>query len=117
MKGRLKVKSGDEIGKMSKAMNELADTLQFNILGSLKQIADGDMNVKLESKDEKDEITPVVMETAATVKDIVNEASGIIEAVNDGNLGQALQRRQIYRRLENARSENQHAVRQRFSAD
>jgi methyl-accepting chemotaxis protein len=86
LKGRLKISSGDEVGKMSRAMNMLADTLQFNILGAMKQIAEGDMNVEIERKDKDDEITPVIMETAATVKEIVNDTSEIIESVNEGVL-------------------------------
>lgn len=86
LKERLSVKSNDEVGRMSAAMNALADTLQFNIMGSLKQIRDGDMSVKIESKDENDEIAPVVKETAETVKSIVSEVRDIIEAVDAGNL-------------------------------
>ena len=86
LKRRIKVKSKDEIGKMSAAMNVLADTLQNDILGSLKQLASGDMNIQITAKDKNDEIAPVVLETAKTVRAIVEDAGGIIEAVNAGEL-------------------------------
>lgn len=83
---RMEIRSGDEIGKMSAAMNTLADTLQNEVLGSIKQIADGDMAVSIQQKDANDEITPAVLETAATVRAIVDEAGGIIEAAHNGDL-------------------------------
>ena len=91
LKARMKVKSYDEVGRMASTLNELADTLQINILGSLKQIAEGDMNVFLDSKDESDEITPVVMETAATVKAIVDEDKRHNRGCQRRRFGQALQ--------------------------
>lgn len=88
LSNRLSVKSNDEIGKMAKAMNHFADNLQNDVLGSLKQMAQGDMNIKIEKSDEKDEIAPVVQQTADTVKSIVDETSKIIEAVNEGDLSE-----------------------------
>lgn len=86
LKGRLDVKSNDEVGKMSAAMNMLADTLQNDVLGSLKQIAAGNINIDLAAKNDADEITPVILETAGTVRAIVGETQEIIDAVNDGVL-------------------------------
>lgn len=86
LSSRLSVKSNDEIGKMAKAMNHFADNLQNQVVGSLRQMAQGDMDIKIEKSDEKDEITPVVQQTADTVKSIVAETGKIIEAANEGDL-------------------------------
>jgi methyl-accepting chemotaxis protein len=87
LQARLRVRSNDEIGKMSAAMNQLADVMQNDILGSLKNIARGNMEIEVEKLDDSDEITPVVTETASVVKSIVGETSAIIQAINEGDLG------------------------------
>lgn len=86
LKGRLDVKSNDEVGKMSAAMNILADKLQNDLLFSMKQIAAGNINIEITAKNDADEITPVILETAGTVREIVSETQSIIDAVNDGVL-------------------------------
>jgi len=88
LKERLPVRSGDEIGKMSAAMNTLADSLQFDVLGTMKNISSGNMDTNLEAKSEKDEITPVLKDTINTVKSISYEMKLIIKAAQDGDLSQ-----------------------------
>lgn len=84
---RLEVRSRDEVGQMSEAMNSLADMLQNKVLGSIKKIAAGDMDVRIDSIDEGDEISPVVRKTMAAVSSIVGESNDVIEAVQAGDLG------------------------------
>lgn len=88
LKGRLEVKSNDEVGKMSAAMNNLADTLQNDVLGSMKEIAAGNINIEIAAKSENDEITPVILETAAKVRAIIGETQVIIDAVDNGDLSE-----------------------------
>lgn len=83
---RLKTKSKDEIGEMSHAMNELADTLQFKVLDTMDKISQGNMTSSIESQDADDQITPVLQRTLETVSSIINDTNKIIGAANEGNL-------------------------------
>lgn len=83
---RLHLKRGDEVGRMSEAMDHLADTLQHDVLGTLQQIAKGNMDIALQSGDELDEITPVLQETVTTVQSISEETHSIIVSINAGDL-------------------------------
>ncbi|MDP4153671.1 MAG: methyl-accepting chemotaxis protein [Bacillota bacterium] len=83
---RLKVKSKDEIGKMSLAMNELADTLQNKVLVTMDGISQGNMSSINQSEDAEDQITPVLKRTSDTVRSIVQYTNRIIGAANDGDL-------------------------------
>lgn len=88
LRSRLKVKSNDEVGKMSTALNALADTLQYDILDTLKKISSGDMDKRVEIKDEKDEISPVINETMDTVRSISQDTETIISAAREGRLSE-----------------------------
>lgn len=83
---RLKTRSHDEVGAMSRAMNELADTLQFKVLGAMNEISQGNMTGNIESHDSDDQIAPALQKTIGTVCSIINETNKIIGAANEGNL-------------------------------
>jgi methyl-accepting chemotaxis protein len=83
---RLKVKSNDEIGQMSQAMNTLADTLENDIVGTLKSISSGDMSIKVKAKDSADQITPELINTINKVNDITMQTERIIAAAKEGVL-------------------------------
>lgn len=83
---RLKENSNDEVGSMAKAMNLLADTLENDILGTLKRISSGDMTVNIKPKDNEDMITPQLINTITTVKEIISQTEELITAAQNGNL-------------------------------
>lgn len=83
---RLKVTSNDEIGKLSIAMNKLADTMQFNLLGTLQKISDGDLNISVETTDKEDKLTPIIKSTVKTIKNISDDTKNILESANQGIL-------------------------------
>ena len=53
---RLSLNQADEIGQMSHAMDEFADNLQHEVIGSLQKLADGDLDLNLIPRDAQDEI-------------------------------------------------------------
>lgn len=84
---RVKVRSKDEVGLMGAAMNRLADTLQHNLVYTLNRISEGDLTVEVETGDERDEISPALAGTIATIRSITAETGGLIESAADGKLG------------------------------
>ncbi len=85
---RLKVKTNDEIGRMGRAMNTLADTLEHDIVGTMRRIAAGDMTVDLNLKDSGDQITPELINTVNTVNGIMQQTEQLIAAAKDGRLSE-----------------------------
>lgn len=83
---RIKVNSNDEIGKLSVAMNKLADTMQFKLLGTLQKISDGDLNISVETNDKEDKLTPIIKSTVKTIKNISDDTKNILAAANEGVL-------------------------------
>ncbi|HEX2937770.1 MAG TPA: cache domain-containing protein, partial [Ruminiclostridium sp.] len=47
---RLEINTDDEVGKMAKAMNELADTLQLRVLDTMRKISNGESTSEIEMK-------------------------------------------------------------------
>lgn len=85
---RLTVKSKDEIGIMAQAMNTLADNLSNNVVGSMNDIANGNLSAEISVKDDKDEITPALINTISTIKSITEETQNIIKFAENGSLSQ-----------------------------
>ncbi|WKY47614.1 methyl-accepting chemotaxis protein [Eubacteriaceae bacterium ES3] len=83
---RLNISRDDEIGEMATTLDGFADDLQFVIMGALKKLADGDVSVDMEVRDEMDEIGPVINNTIYSVRALVNETNMISQAVKDGEL-------------------------------
>jgi methyl-accepting chemotaxis protein len=53
---RLNMKSRDEIGQMSRAMDRFADNLQGEVVAALTRLADGDLTFAIQPRDERDGI-------------------------------------------------------------
>ncbi len=53
---RLNLNREDEIGQMAHAMDEFADNLQHEVIGSLQKLADGDLDLNLIPRDAQDEV-------------------------------------------------------------
>lgn len=83
---RLHSKSKDELGRISESMDSFADSLETNVLGTLKQISDGDMNTNLRPLGTEDQITPELINTVSTVNDITDKTQKIIDAAKNGDL-------------------------------
>ncbi|MFP4521241.1 MAG: methyl-accepting chemotaxis protein [Fibrobacterota bacterium] len=83
---RLDNDSKDEIGEMAETLNKFADDLQNVVVGSMKKIAVGDVNIELDSKDSADEITPAINDTVLALKDLVSETKMLTQAAADGKL-------------------------------
>jgi methyl-accepting chemotaxis protein len=86
LKARLDMDRGDEIGVMAKAMDQFADDLQRNVVGSMQRIAVGDVNIQLTPKDAQDEITPALKATIEAIQGLVAEARMLTGAAIEGKL-------------------------------
>ncbi|MCK5915884.1 MAG: methyl-accepting chemotaxis protein, partial [Deltaproteobacteria bacterium] len=56
LSGRMNMKQADEIGQMAQAMDQFADNMQHEVIGSLQKLADGNLDMNLVSRDSQDEI-------------------------------------------------------------
>jgi len=71
---RLKMDSKDEIGEMAIYMDSFADDLQNVVIGTMKQISNGDVSANIEIRDEQDEIAPALKETIESIRALIVEA-------------------------------------------
>ncbi|MGD9474139.1 MAG: HAMP domain-containing protein [Eubacteriaceae bacterium] len=83
---RLNINRDDEIGEMAQTLDAFADELQFEIMGALKKLADGDVSTDMEVRDELDEIAPVINNTVKSIRALVDETNMISQAVQAGEL-------------------------------
>jgi len=83
---RLKMDSGDEIGIMARTMDDFADDLQNVVVGTMKKIAAGDLNVEIPVKDNKDEIGPALRGTVEALSGLMRETKMLTDAAVEGKL-------------------------------
>jgi methyl-accepting chemotaxis protein len=83
---RLNMDTTDEIGQMSKAMDEFTDDLKYNVVDSMKKISEGNIEIDIKPKDEKDEISPAIKRTVDTLTDFIHEMNNMAEQHDLGDI-------------------------------
>ena len=83
---RLQMTRSDEIGVLAQAMDEFADDLQVQVVGSMQKLAAGDVSVEVAAKDSQDEIRPALQSIVVSLRGLVAEASAMSAAAVEGRL-------------------------------
>ncbi|MBP1628819.1 MAG: methyl-accepting chemotaxis sensory transducer [Holophagaceae bacterium] len=83
---RLRMDRRDEIGILAAEMDQFADDLQQNVVGTLKKIADGDLSTDLTPKDAADEIRPALKQLSENLQTIIKGVGRISQNVQNGKL-------------------------------
>ncbi len=83
---RLNIKLDDEIGEMAQAMDVFAEKLQKVLIGTMNQIAEGDLSAEITIVDDDDEITPPLKQMIESLRSLVDEVNGLSEATVEGQL-------------------------------
>jgi methyl-accepting chemotaxis protein len=88
---RLNFKRNDEVGEMAKVMDAFGDDLQFVVVKTLKEIADGDLHANIPARDPQDEIGPALGNTIETLRRLIIEDGGkVLNAAAAKDLSQRL---------------------------
>jgi methyl-accepting chemotaxis protein len=82
---RLNLDSKDEIGQMAKVMDTFSEALQNVVIGTMNKIANGDVSMDLQVRDEKDEIVPALNKMVENVRKLVSDVNILSQAAIDGN--------------------------------
>ncbi len=83
---RINISTSDEFGKIASAVNKLAENLQENVVSNIKKISEGEFNIELIQKDEKDEITPAINKLTSTIREMIDESKLLVDAATSGKL-------------------------------
>lgn len=86
LSGRLNMQRGDEIGKLANAMDQFADDLQNKVVGVMKKIAAGELDVNVSAKDSQDEIAPALKTTIDALRGLVAELNHMSDEHNKGDI-------------------------------
>jgi len=83
---RLRMKRKDEIGSLTRSMDMFADNLQKNIVFSMQQIAEGNIDINPKITDEKDEIGPALHQMIKTLNSMSDEIRRCCIVAREGDL-------------------------------
>jgi len=75
LSGRLNLTQTDEVGQLGHAIDDFADNMQHEIIGTLQKLADGNLNMNLVPRDSQDEIRGVFNK----LENDLNEIMGSIQ--------------------------------------
>jgi methyl-accepting chemotaxis protein len=83
---RLEMDAQNEIGQMGRALDSLANNLQTVFIGTLNQIAAGDVSADIVIRSDKDEISPALKQTTENIRHLIDEANRLSAAAVQGQL-------------------------------
>jgi len=81
---RLKLSRKDEIGEMADTMDKFSEELQYNVVGTMKKIAIGDLTTVVKAKDSEDEISPALIQMTGAINRMANEVNVLAKAMDEG---------------------------------
>ncbi len=83
---RLKMNRKDELGSLSRSIDKFAENIQKNIVYSMQQISEGNIDVKPAITDDKDEIGPALNKMINAISLMSNDIERCFHIALDGNL-------------------------------
>jgi len=86
LSNRLHLNRRDEIGKLTDAMDKFAENLQQNVIFSMRQISEGNVDIAPAITDDKDEIGPALKKMVETIKNLGNEMNVLTKSAMEGQL-------------------------------
>jgi len=90
---RLRLDRKDEIGVMAHTMDTFADDLENNVVGLMKKISEGDLEVKVQQKDSRDEVSAAIKNTVEALHSLIIDDGGrVLQAAASKDMSQRLTR-------------------------
>ncbi len=90
---RLQLNRRDEIGVMANTMDKFADDLQNVVIKAMKRISVGDLDMMIEPKDSRDEVSEALKNTVKTLRKLIIDDGGrVLQAAANKDLSQRLTR-------------------------
>ena len=83
---RLKMNRKDELGSLSRSIDKFAENIQKNIVFSMQQISEGNIDVKPSVTDDKDEIGPALNKMINAISSMSNDIERCFHIALEGNL-------------------------------
>jgi methyl-accepting chemotaxis protein len=84
--GRLHLNRKDEVGEMAGMFDRFSDYLEHDVVGTMHQIAAGDLSADLTIRGSNDQITPALNDTLASLKSVITELKTLSERASAGDL-------------------------------
>jgi len=83
---RLKMNRKDELGSLSRSIDKFQDNLKKNVVFSMQQISEGNVDITPPITDDKDEIGPALNKMINAVRSMSNEIDRCLLLTQEGNL-------------------------------
>ena len=68
---RLEIRYQDEIGRMTQTLNAFSESLQNEVIGAIKKLADGDLTFDVHPRDELDEVRGALLKLETDLTEII----------------------------------------------
>ncbi len=83
---RLNLDRKDELGDLARLFDQFSDYLEHDVTGAMRQIAAGDVSLRLEPKGDDDQITPALNGTISALTSVIRELKTLSARAAGGDL-------------------------------
>jgi len=83
---RLNMDQRDEVGRMAKAMDRFAESLQHEMIDALKRLASGDLTFEINPRDEEDEIRGALKQLEVQLNEVMEQIQTAGEQISSGSV-------------------------------
>ncbi len=82
---RLNLTRKDELGEMARTMDKLSDNLEHEIVANLQKIANGDLSLDVQPRDDQDQIRTALQKLSLDLNNIVGQIQSAGEQINSAS--------------------------------
>ena len=83
---RLNMDQRDEVGRMAKAMDRFAESLQHEMIDALKRLASGDLTFEISPRDKEDEIRGALKQLEVQLNEVMEQIQTAGEQISSGSV-------------------------------
>jgi methyl-accepting chemotaxis protein len=83
---RINMDQRDEVGRMANAMDRFADSLQHEVVDSLRKLANGDLTFDIKPYDEQDEVRGALKQLELQLNDVMGQIQAAGEQIAAGSV-------------------------------
>lgn len=86
LKSRLKLTQKDELGDMARTLDELSDSLESEVVGSLRKLASGDLTFDVQPRDESDILRHSIRQLGEDLNQMIVQVVSASQQIESGSI-------------------------------
>lgn len=86
LRNRLQLTQKDELGDMARTLDELSDSLESEVVGSLRKLANGDLTFEVQPRDERDILRHSIQQLGEDLNQMILQIVSASQQIESGSI-------------------------------